>query len=407
MRKFLLLSAVSISFLANHAQTWPIPDTSGGRYCSEVFTSVTVTSGVVYGSSVTVGNSTQTLLMDIYQPTGDTVSRRPVIVLAHGGSFIGGSKTDAYMVTICTRLAKLGYVTVSLEYRIGIGFPIDSINATKAVIRATQDMKAGLRFFRQDALGANTYKTHPNYVYAGGVSAGAFMGLHLAYLDKIAEVPTWVNIASLGGIDGNSGNPGYSHKTNAVINLCGALGDSTWLEPGDCPLLSMHGNIDATVPFGTAMIYVLSFPIMVVDGSASIKVRADNVGVPNTFYPWWGQDHTPFISNATYMDSAIWAIRDFLCPLVVQPSSTGIEDMEEQLISVYPNPAQGHFIISTPGNFDEKIFSVYDLTGKRLLNIKSADPFLEINVASFNAGIYLVRVELKSGAVLSRKIVIE
>lgn len=395
MKKFYAVFGGLMVSLTLFSQTWLLPDTSGGRYCSEIFTNVTTTSNITYGSAVNVNNSTQSLELDIYTPTGDTVSRRPVVVLAHGGSFISGSKTSPELVTICTRLAKMGYVVVSIEYRLGIGFPIDSINATKAVVRATQDMKAAIRFFRQDALGANLYKTHPNYIFAGGVSAGAFMGLHLAYLDQLSEVPTWVNISSLGGLDGNSGNPGYSHKVNAVINLCGALGDSAWLVANDPPLLSMHGDVDQTVPFGTAMIYVVSFPVMIVDGSASIKVRADNVGVPNTFYPWWGQDHVPFGNNATYMDSTIWAIRDFLCPLVVQPSTTGLsQDPEISGLNVYPNPAKDAIHISLPSGETRFSALVYDLNGRKVLSDKNS---FTLSLENLDHGVYVIQVILDNG----------
>ena len=123
-------------------------DTTGGRYCQPIFANVTVTSNVTYGSAVTVSGSTQTLLMDIYEPTGDVAASRGLIVFVHGGSFIGGTKTDQDVSTLCTRFAKMGYVTSSIEYRLGF-FPFDSVNATKAVIRATQDMKAAVRFLRR------------------------------------------------------------------------------------------------------------------------------------------------------------------------------------------------------------------------------------------------------------------
>ena len=53
--------------------------------------------------------------MDIYQPAGDTVKRRLLIIFAHQGGFLVGSRTDDYMVNICTRMARLGYVTASIE----------------------------------------------------------------------------------------------------------------------------------------------------------------------------------------------------------------------------------------------------------------------------------------------------
>ncbi|MGZ4034228.1 MAG: hypothetical protein ACXVP4_05145, partial [Bacteroidia bacterium] len=88
---------------------------SGNRYHDYIFPAApTVTSNVVYGSNLKYNNSTQSLLMDIYQPTGiaggDTCTKRALVIVCHGGSFIGGSKTGTDVVPLCTDFAKLGYV---------------------------------------------------------------------------------------------------------------------------------------------------------------------------------------------------------------------------------------------------------------------------------------------------------
>ena len=81
-----------------------------GRYQSDIYTNVDVTSNIQYGSNLDLDNNNVNLMMDIYQPQGDTASMRPLVIFAHGGSFIGGSKTSADMVYFCTELAKKGYV---------------------------------------------------------------------------------------------------------------------------------------------------------------------------------------------------------------------------------------------------------------------------------------------------------
>jgi acetyl esterase/lipase len=149
---------------------------------------VDVTSDVAYGAAPTYTGAAQTLRMDIYQPAGDTVKRRPLIVFAHQGGFFLGSKTDAYMVAVCTRLARLGYVTASMEYRLGfaatgLAQPADTTGLAQAAIRGMQDMKAAVRFFRQDAATAKTYRVHASYIAVGGSSAGAFMALETGYLE--------------------------------------------------------------------------------------------------------------------------------------------------------------------------------------------------------------------------------
>ena len=82
------------------------------RYMSEVFTSVTVTSNIVYGNNLAIiaGNTIpQDLKVDIYEPDtslGDSLVERPLIIYLHTGSFIAapsplqctGSKTDSAVV---------------------------------------------------------------------------------------------------------------------------------------------------------------------------------------------------------------------------------------------------------------------------------------------------------------------
>jgi len=404
-----LYTSISVLFflLASfqlHAQL----DTSFGRYCNPIFSNVTAANNVVYGTPA------GTLIMNIFQPAGDTASMRGLIVFAHGGSFIGGSRTDQDVSTLCTRFAKMGYVTCSIDYRLGF-FPIDSVNATKAVIKASQDMKAAVRFFRQDAATTNTYKIHPDYIFAGGSSAGAFMSLHLAYLDKLSEVPTWIDINSLGGLEGNSGNPGYSSKVNAVINLCGALGDSTWLEPGDIPVVSMHGTNDGTVPYATAIIYVAGFPIMEVDGSASIKVRADHVGVNNPFYTWPGAGHVPYAGTSTtamaYMDTTVNYVRDFLCPIVAAPSVlTSVASLaNKNSFRIFPNPTTSNVTIDLSGlSTDAKgleIF-VYDNVGRKIKSITGiSSEKISFPCTDLSSGIYIVKVFSSSGVWFSKLVV--
>ncbi|MEW6468538.1 MAG: T9SS type A sorting domain-containing protein [Bacteroidota bacterium] len=407
----LLLCISAINSL--RAQLIPI-DTSGGRYWEPVFSSVTVTSNVTFGSATNINNSTQVLKMDIYEPAGDTVSMRPVLVLAHGGSFIGGTKTDQDVVELCNRFAKKGYVCASIDYRLGIGFPIDSVNATKAVVRAVQDMKAAVRFFRRDfAENGNSYNIHPNYIFCGGSSAGAFTGLHLAYLDQLSEVPSWINISSLGGLDGNSGNPGYSHRVNGVINLCGALGDFNWLVPGDVPFVSLHGDNDQTVPYGTAMIYVLGFPIMVVDGSSSLASRASSISVQNPLHTWYGQDHAPYYGTSApaiaHMDTTESFVKAFLRPLLVVPSSTSVTETETASnLIVYPNPSQGDFYIEfeDAGQHSVKAMLI-DLSGRTVWQGSFSGNTLHVQAANLPKGAYFLHLVSDKGIFYSRKIAIQ
>ncbi len=304
------------------AQT-PI-DTTAGRYFQPVFPNVTVTSGVVFGSAVDYAGATQTLRMDIYEPTGDASTERPVIIFAHQGGFLSGSRTDAYMAKVCTQFAKLGYVTASIDYRLGFqltGFraPADTPQVARAAIRGMQDMRAAVRFFRADAAGANVYRASASRIVVGGSSAGAFAALETGYLDKASEVPAYVGLAALGGIEGSSGNAGYNSFPLAVLNLSGATEQPSVIEAGNVPLYSAHGTADATVPYLQGKVGSI-LPPKYVYGSGRLNPYASAVGVTNQLRRFSRAGHVPFESTSAaglaYADTVYRDVRTFLRPLL-------------------------------------------------------------------------------------------
>ena len=167
----------------------------GIRYNTVLFDSVEVDSDILYGSNTNIYNLEEDLYMDVYTPSNDTATNRVLVILAHGGSFIVGDKADADMVLTSSDYSKLGYVTASINYRLGITTnPIldtpDSVDAYAAVVRGTHDFKAAMRWFRQDAIdGDNQYNIDPDKILIAGFSAGGFIVLHHAYLDEESEWP--------------------------------------------------------------------------------------------------------------------------------------------------------------------------------------------------------------------------
>src|SRR6185295_5606174 len=106
-----------------------------GRFHDFVFSGNTLKSDITYGSNIKYDGSTQTLLLDIYEPQGDTMAARPLIIMAHGGAFLGGSKTGTDIVPLCKDFAKLGYVVASIEYRLGMkNFPLMDSNSASAAV---------------------------------------------------------------------------------------------------------------------------------------------------------------------------------------------------------------------------------------------------------------------------------
>ncbi|MBL0330663.1 MAG: alpha/beta hydrolase fold domain-containing protein [Bacteroidetes bacterium] len=405
---------------------------AGNRYHDYIFPATpTKTADVVYGTNIKETGSSQTLLMDVYQPTGDVSTSRALVIVAHGGSFIGGSKTGTDVVPLCNDLAKLGYVAVSIEYRLGMNnFPIpgpDSSDATEAVMRAVHDGRAAVRYMRKNArVGGNTYKIDTNNIFFAGVSAGGFIALHLAYLDQLAEYPNYIDTLQpglLGGVEGLSGSQGYPSNVKAVVNICGALGDTTWIKPGDEPVLSFHGTNDNTVPYGSAIIVLSGFyPLLEVDGSSSVHEQANAMGLENCFVTWPGQDHVPEVGTSAsalaHYDSTITITRNFLehytcgVPLNCNYTATpalGLDELSaEAAFAIYPNPANTSATVDlSQFNGYEVAIELYDAMGrqvKSISNIKTDTYIMQRD--NLQSGIYFMNV-MVDGRRFSKKIIFE
>jgi para-nitrobenzyl esterase len=412
------------------------------RYATDVYTTFSVTSNITYGSNKTLTGTTQALTLDFYEPTADTSVMRPLIIWAHGGSFIGGSKTDGDVTTLSQRFAKKGFACASINYRLGFS-PFDSTGVIPALLKAVQDMKAAVRFFYKDKSTTNTYKIDTNNIFIGGSSAGAITALHVAYLDKTCEINPYMNQTTLvasGGIDGASGNQCYSSRVKGVINLCGALGKYGWLEAGDVPLCSMHGTADATVIYGQGKANP-GIPIMYLDGSRMIYAGTQVSGVNHKFYTWTGAGHVPYSGTSStqmlYMDTTVNFVRDYLigrlgctnAPLQLQNtpagvvvaypfidcttnvpmacSAVGINELSavNLLQSIYPNPSSDKVTLVFVNSNTEHTISLMDITGKVVKTDKTSASEFTFEKSNIQSGIYFLKITESNGQSSVHKII--
>ncbi|MGK0317429.1 MAG: hypothetical protein ACI86M_003673 [Saprospiraceae bacterium] len=245
------------------------------------------------------------LYMDIFQPTGDTLSQRPLVIIAFGGGFLSGSKDHWSIRLLCQNLAKRGYVTAAIDYRLGMNI-FDSDLANRAVYRGLQDGSSAVRFFRADAAGANNYRIDPDQIFLGGHSSGAFIALHNAYLDKELERPLSTYNWTQGGnavadqlcIDCVGNNQEFSGHANAVFSLAGAIGFTSFIESASDPSVVMfHSTDDDTVPYTSGEPFsgvtwiVIGDDLPTVYGSSEIATRADEVGLPYDFFSYTDRGH--------------------------------------------------------------------------------------------------------------------
>lgn len=414
-----------------------------GRYASDVYSTVNVTSDIVYGSNTSFSGATTSLTLDFYEPTADTSVARPLIIWVHGGSFQFGTKTDVDVQELSNRFAKKGYACASINYRLGF-FPVDSVNAIKAVLRATQDLKASIRYFYKDRATTNTYKIDTTRIFIGGSSAGAITALHVGYLDQACEIQDYIGapaLATLGGMEGASGNAGYSTKVAGVINLCGALGRYSWLEAGDVPLVSLHGTADGTVKYNRGMVNP-GVPIMYLDGSRMLIERSCALNHPHKMYTFRGAPHVPYAGGSAaqiaYMDTTANFVRDFLVEqlgctnMALQPENVpsetanlypinycngspvnevcilGLaENTEANELILYPNPASSQVTIQCDSE-GAKTISVIDISGRTVMSREMNENGYILSVSDLNKGTYFVRVlDHGNQKVLVKQLVIE
>ena len=105
--------------------------------------------------------------MDIYLPAADSSASRPLLLMMHGGSFFVGHKEEKGQAGWCEYFASLGYVAVSINYR--LGFQPTKKDLTAAEKRALEDADAALDYL----LSRRDLRIDPERIFAAGTSAGA------------------------------------------------------------------------------------------------------------------------------------------------------------------------------------------------------------------------------------------
>ncbi|MBD3383831.1 carboxylesterase family protein [candidate division KSB1 bacterium] len=277
------------------------------RYTDSLFTAVQTHTDLGYATapelnSPYMGESATHkagLTMHIFQPADDELALRPMLICAHGGAFVTGNKEHDDMMAFCREFASRGYVTATMQYRLGMN-PASRVSGERAVYRALQDSRTAIRFIREKAaeFGVDTSR-----VYFLGSSAGAFIGLHNLFMNETAErpastgaistfPPTSDNGPDLGGYDAIKSQYNHNAHPNAVIALWGALKDTTLIKKDDekIPVFLVHGTDDIIVPFGLG--HPFQAPALPgTFGSKTIAEKFKTIGYPHETYFVKGVGH--------------------------------------------------------------------------------------------------------------------
>lgn len=387
MRNFLLLLTI-ISVFSFYGQS---STCNGSRYIDIQYLPDT-TLDILYGNNYTFAGTNQDLYLDFFEPSGDVATERPLIILAFGGSFVGGAKEDLH--DICAYYSSKGYTAATIDYRLYDGpfFPLpDSVDITDVVIKAVGDMKAAIRFFKEDAANANLYKIDTNLIFVGGISAGAIVADHVGLLQDYNTIQPYIQtiLNNNGGWTGNSStNTQHTDNVAGVINFSGALKWASYVDANDPPIFSVHDDQDGTVPYGTGQASIASVPLIKMQGSYEIDLAANAVGsyselitIPNS------TGHVSYFSTQVGTDSILRRSCEFLLPIVCG-ADVGINDLSDEVrMTIYPNPADSYVNFSFE-TVQPHTFEVFDISGKLILNGILRNQEEMINVEAFPNGSY-------------------
>jgi len=181
--------------------------------------------------------------LDVYAPEHLSGPKPPIIVLIHGGGWIGGDKNAFGGGAM--EFARRGYIAASLSYRLtGIqGLPIPIL-----------DCKSAIRWLRAHA---DTYGFDPKRIVVGGHSAGGHLAEFLAasngvkkfdqgeYLDVSSDVQAAFPMAGVSDL--TAWGP---HGLDMA--KCDDVSPVHWVSKKSAPMYIVHGSIDNLVPVAQA-----------------------------------------------------------------------------------------------------------------------------------------------------------
>ena len=291
------------------------------------------------------------LCLDIFRPQNDTLKKRPLVMLIYGGAYYFGSKDDPKITKWCRHLASLGYVTVSLDYRLGF-FP-GKVAIERAAYRAVQDAHAAMRFLvsHQEDYGIDT-----SMIFVGGSSSGAITALSLAFMTNEGR-PKYARKRlfrpDLGDIDtcGNALRTKFHIK--GVVDMWGGMPDTSLIHGHDISILAFHGDADDVMPYGYDRPFSVAKPFnrLAADpvfGASCIVDRATKLGYHARLVTFAGYKHMPHVDPKTkVINDNFYVVQDTMSEFfhdIIVPQKLEIEG-EDGHYYVSPCPLKASWIV--------------------------------------------------------------
>jgi acetyl esterase/lipase len=338
------------------------------RYLEPLFPEVDVQRDIPYYVNISVLTGMpqpDTLVFDVYQPIGDTVSNRPVILYFSTGSFLPpilngtttGSRQDYTIQRFANIAASMGWVVMVPSYRFGWNptaatQPERAKGLLEAAYRGIQDGRTFVRFLHQDVQNnGNTYNIDPERIAVFGQGTGGYISLAMATLDRMEEIQLdkyldpltgdmLIDTNLLGDLYGERETPlnqpsyvGFSSEIQFAFNAAGAMGDTFWMDENSKPIATAHSLTNLFAPSGinfdtpgdiTSGSLIYNGPVVVpttgefvttVAGGAAIMEVANRIGINDIILDNPLIDENPLtqeLMTRPYADDNYWSIvQDF------------------------------------------------------------------------------------------------
>ncbi|MFN8294877.1 MAG: T9SS type A sorting domain-containing protein [Chitinophagales bacterium] len=376
----------------------------GGRYINKIFSQTIRTKNITYSTAKNAAGNMQAVLMDVFEPVGDTASLRPLVVFEHGGAYWTGTKDYQSQIAMGEDFAKRGYVVSSATYRLEPSFIslIFQDLMLKAVGRGVQDTKQLVRYFFNSARdSANPYRIDTTKIFLCGGSAGAFNVMHTVYLDSLDNLfPDWKNsLTGIGGVFGEYDFIDFGKTILGVVNINGALGDKSFLDNNHTNFLSVHNIWDPEIPFNRGRPYNIA-SLMYVDGSNILHPYAENLGMYNPFYIIPDAGHTSYSTDLfgtvvqPFFDSTVWYMKNFFAYQLGCPDiTTGINhNTTVKSLNAFPNPTFDELYFEGVQQYIGQTISVTDISGKEVYKERFTGKPLSTQSIGLTKGMYIVRL---------------
>lgn len=368
-----------------------------GRFEYPVFDEVDCTEAIPFSSATAQdASSPTTLFLDFYEPVGDTMARRPLVITVFGGAFVTGSRDFVDMREYCNRLSSYGYAAASIDYRLLSIFSISASRLIRTAYMAAQDVSSAVRFFKAHS---EEYRIDTAAIFLLGNSAGSIAILHEVFMRDDERPAETYDQPDLGGLH-ESGYAEYLHyspKVAGIIPQWGGVSDLNTIDSDETtPVCLIHGTDDTTVPFDSGYCYGGWLPGLMPYMYGSHSIAGHLAALQHSdfeFHPFEGEKHA-FYYNAIYQlempkfDSCFSIVRDFLLRHL-NGSLVVTEEHVEPLVSVHPNPVSDQLQVIGP--MEGGTLAVIDMWGRCCMSVPATvGNEQSLDLSQLTRGLYLL-----------------